>query len=78
MQEYLKYKNTLDYYRNTALPNSNLLIEQSSKALQGGEISSLEHLLNLKNALDIKMGYLDILNNYNQAILNLEYITGKN
>lgn len=78
VQEYLKYKNTLEYYRNTALPNANLIIEQSSKALQGGEISSLEHLLNLKNALDIKMGYLDILNSYNQAILNLEYLTGKN
>lgn len=78
VQEYLKFKSTLEYYKNTALPNASLIILQSSKAFKAGEISSTEHLLNLKNALDIKYNYLDMLNSYNQAILNLEYITGKN
>jgi cobalt-zinc-cadmium resistance protein CzcA len=76
VQEYIKFKNTLTYYKTTALPNANLIIEQSTKALQAGEISALEHLLNLRNALDIKKGYLDMVNGFNQAVLNLEYLTG--
>ncbi|UPT65588.1 MAG: TolC family protein [Sphingobacteriales bacterium JAD_PAG50586_3] len=76
VQEYIKYKTTLEYYKSTALPNADLIIEQSTKALQAGEISALEHLLNLRNALDIKKGYLDMVNGFNQALLNLEYLTG--
>ncbi len=76
VQEYIKYKTTLAYYKNTALPNADLIITQSTKALQAGEISALEHLLNLRNALDIKKGYLAMVNAFNQAVLNIEYLTG--
>ena len=37
----------------------------------------LDYVLNLNRALDIKQNYLDALNNYNQTIINIEFITGK-
>jgi cobalt-zinc-cadmium resistance protein CzcA len=37
----------------------------------------LDYVLSLNRALSIRQNYLDALNNYNQTIVQLEYITGK-
>ena len=37
----------------------------------------IDYILNLDRALQIREHYLDELNNYNQTIVNIEFITGK-
>ena len=78
IQQYLKEKSNLDYYRSSGLPNADLLLTQSQLAYTNGDIAYAIHLLNLQQALSIRQQYLEALNNYNQSILYLELLTGKN
>lgn len=77
IQLYLKERSNLDYYRNSGLPNANLLITQSQTAYANGDIPYATHLFNLQQGLQINLGYLDALSNYNQSILYLQFLTGK-
>ena len=78
VQEYLKNKNTIAYYEQNALPNADLLINQSDKAFKSGEIGYGEYLQGLKNALFIKASHLRAVNQYNQSVIALEFLIGKN
>ena len=77
IQEYLKNKNTLDYYEKNALLNADLIIKQADKGFKSGEIGYVEYLQGLKSALAVKSGYLQSLNQYNQSIITLEFLLGK-
>ena len=76
VQEYLKNKNSLDYYKSSALPNAALILKQSQLAYYNGEISYAEFLLGAKSANSIKESYLQTLNLYNQSVIVLEYLSG--
>ena len=77
MQEYQKYKTSLDYYEKLAIPQANLIIEQSGKSWMTGDIDYVEYVMNLDKALDIKLKYLLTLNNYNQSVIAIDKILGK-
>ncbi len=75
--EYSKYKNSLDYYENQAIPEADIIIDQATRSYKSGAMDYLDYVVNLNRALDIRQNYLDALNNYNQTIINIEFITGK-
>lgn len=75
-QEHHKNMNTLSYYENSALPNANLIIDSAELSFKQGEIGYVEYLLGLKNALQIKSGYLNAMNMYNQNVIKIEYLIG--
>ena len=77
LDEYKKFKSSVDYYENQAIPEANLIIEQSTRSYKAGALDYLNYVLSLGRALTIKQNYLDELNNYNQTIVNIEFITGK-
>ncbi len=77
IQEYNKYKSSIDYYEKQALPQTELIISQSTKSYKAGAMDYLEYIQSLSRALAIKSNYLDALNQYNQSIIALEYIMGK-
>lgn len=77
MTEYAKYRNSLDYYESQAIPEADMIIEQSTRSYKAGAMDYLDYIVNLGRALSIRQNYLDALNNYNQTIINIEYITGK-
>ncbi|KAB2918562.1 MAG: CusA/CzcA family heavy metal efflux RND transporter [Bacteroidetes bacterium] len=74
--EFTKSKTSLDYYTNTALPNAQLIMEQAQKAWKSGEIGYVEYLQSLSAAIEIKQNHLQALNNYNQAVIEIEYLLG--
>ena len=74
--EYAKYNNSLNYYEKQAVPEADLIISQATKSYKAGEIDYLDYIQSLGRALSIKQNYLDALNNYNQTIINIEFITG--
>lgn len=76
VQEYIKNRGSLDYYETSALANSNLLLRQSDAAFKGGEIDYTEYWLSVRNAIQIKDNYLSNLNNFNQSVINLEFLAG--
>ena len=75
--EYAKFSNTLNYYENQAVPEADLIIDQATKSYKAGAIDYLDYIQSLSRALTIKQNYLDALNNYNQTIISIDYITGK-
>jgi len=77
LSEYAKYINSVDYYEKQAIPEADLIIDQATRSYKAGAMDYLDYILNLNSALRIKQNYLEALNNYNQTIINIEFISGK-
>ncbi len=77
LDEYRKYNSTIDYYEQQAVPEANMIIEQSTQSYKAGALDYLDYITNLNRALTIRQNYLDALNSYNQTIINIDSITGK-
>lgn len=76
VQQYNKLQNTLTYYRTTALPQAELIIDNSEKGFRSGDISYIQHFQNLTMAIDIQSEYLDNLYLYNQSVISIETLFG--
>ncbi|MET0465865.1 MAG: efflux RND transporter permease subunit, partial [Chitinophagaceae bacterium] len=76
-QEYQKQQQALQYYEQTGLQQAELITRHAKLSFQNGEISYLEWTILMNNAVSIQLNYLDALRQYNLAIIELEYITGK-
>jgi cobalt-zinc-cadmium resistance protein CzcA len=77
MLEFSKNSNSVEYYEKQAIPEADLIIEQATRSYKGGAMDYLDYILSLNRALSIKQNYLDALNNYNQTIISIDFITGK-
>jgi cobalt-zinc-cadmium resistance protein CzcA len=77
IDELKKYIATTEYYEKQAVPEATIIIDQATRSYKAGAMDYLEYVLTLSRALTIKQNYLDALNNYNQTVISLEYITGK-
>ena len=77
LDEYVKYAASVDYYEQEAVPEAGIIIDQSTRSYKAGALDYLEYIISLKRALDIKQNYLEALNNFNQTIINIEFLTGK-
>ena len=76
LQSYRKNRQTLDYYRTSALPQATLIRQTAERAYRAGEIGYVELLQNLRTVIGIQTGFLAALNDYNQTVINLEFILG--
>jgi cobalt-zinc-cadmium resistance protein CzcA len=76
IQEFQKNKVALEYYQSSALPNAELILKQAQAGFRGGDIAYTEFLLGLQNAIRIRENYLKTLNDYNQSIINIEFLSG--
>jgi len=76
LNDYLKFNNSVDYYEKQAIPEADLIIDQATKSYHAGALDYLDYIQNLSRALIIKQNYIEALNNYNQTIISIEYITG--
>jgi cobalt-zinc-cadmium resistance protein CzcA len=77
LSEYEKFNNSVEFYEKQAVPEADLIIEQSTRSYKAGAMDYLDYILSLNRALAIKQNYLDALNGYNQTIISIDFITGK-
>ncbi len=77
IDEYNKFSSSVDYYEKQAVPEADLIIEQANLSYRAGALDYLEYVITLSRALIIRQNYLDALNNCNQTVISLEFITGK-
>jgi cobalt-zinc-cadmium resistance protein CzcA len=77
IQQYQKYQQSVDYYEQNALPQAEFILQNAQKAFRGGDIGYVEYLQGLNRALSIQTTYLDILNQHNQAVIELEFLRGE-
>jgi cobalt-zinc-cadmium resistance protein CzcA len=75
--EYTKFSNSLEYYEKQAVPEAGLIIDQATRSYRAGAMDYLDYILNLNRALSIRQNYLDALNNFNQTIISIDFISGK-
>ena len=78
IQEYNKHRSSLDYYEKSALAQADLIIQNAEKAFKGGEIAYLQYLQSMSVSIKIKSDYMQELYLYNQSVLDIENIIGKN
>jgi outer membrane protein TolC len=77
VQQFIKNRNSLEFYQSTALPNVALLLKQSEKSYSTGDIGYAEYFLNLEHALAAQQGYLLARNDVKQAELFMAFLTGQ-
>lgn len=65
-------QDNLDYYGQNALPQAELLLKQSQRGFQEGEIGYVEYVQGLNRALTIHTKYLTLVNQYNQTLIKIE------
>ncbi len=75
--ELAKNRNSLSFYQTNANQNASLILRQAQRAFTEGEIGYLEFLQAVNQARNIRFRYLEILNQYNQSSIQLDYLTGK-
>lgn len=77
VQQFIKNRNSLEFYQRTSLPNVELLLQQSEKSYSSGDIGYAEYLLNLEHALTARQGYLQARSDVKQAELYMAYLAGQ-
>jgi heavy metal efflux system protein len=77
LREYEKHKASLQYYDTKGLQLADKLFTSANIAYKEGEIDYVEYIATLEQAVQIKRDYLDRLNQYNQTINEINYLTGK-
>jgi len=74
--EVSKQYEALDYYQSSALNEASEMLRISQFAFEKGEIGYVEHLQNLSQAINIRIGYLEALHQYSQGTIQLNYLNG--
>jgi cobalt-zinc-cadmium resistance protein CzcA len=73
---YVQAQNTIQYYQESGLYQVELLLDNASKSLQSGDISTMEHSQIMNQTIYIKLNYLQALLDYKISIIHIEYLTG--
>ncbi len=68
------FESLVSYYKTTALPNADIIVNNSTKAYMNGDISYVEYMQGLDTALGIRTNYINAVNNHNQAVINLQFL----
>jgi len=72
-----KSKTLLDFYESTGLRQADEIIKAATLSYNAGESSFAELSQLLSQAIAIRQNYLEVLNQYNQAVIQFNYINNK-
>lgn len=72
-----QYSEQLDFYKTEGLPMAETIVNSAQRLYKSGDIGYIEYTQNLKDANKIKTDYLIAMNNYNQTIINIQYLLNK-
>ncbi len=74
---YTQFSEALRYFEEFGLAQSNQILAAANESYRIGSISYYNYLLNIQQAFEIQVSYLDALRNYNQSIIMLQYINAQ-
>jgi len=75
---YQKSQERMEYYTKTALPNAKLISATANKQFYNGDINYLDWVMLIHQSIAIQNEYINTLNQYNDAVIQLRYLTSKN
>ncbi len=70
-----KHESALAYYENEGKELSEEILKTATKSYKSGEIDFFEYILSLENSYNIILRYYESLNQYNQTIIQINYLT---
>jgi len=73
--ELAQLQDALNYYENEGVILSEEILKTANGSFRNGEIDFYQYIQSLESAYEIKLSYLDKLNEYNQTIIAINYIT---
>ncbi|SRX55181.1 CusA/CzcA family heavy metal efflux RND transporter [Aequorivita sp. CIP111184] len=74
LNEVSKYEEALQYYENEGKSLSEEILKTANISFKNGEIDFFQYIQSLENAYEIELQHLENLNNYNQAIIAINYL----
>ena len=69
--------NKLKTYEEQVLKNAGIIIENANTMYKNGEIEYLDYIRNISEAINIRIDYLDNLDQYNQTVIKISYLLKK-
>ncbi|WP_026451582.1 CusA/CzcA family heavy metal efflux RND transporter [Aequorivita capsosiphonis] len=75
LNEVSKYEEALKYYETEGKSLSEEILKTANISFKNGEIDFFQYIQSLENAYEIELQYLENLNNYNQAVIAINYLT---
>jgi len=75
LNAYLQNKKLVITYQKSMLPNATLLIETAGRKINAGEITYLEWVMIINQAIQIKSEYLNYIQQLNENAIELEKLT---
>ena len=73
--EYQKYVEALAYYETQGMELSNEILRTADGSFKNGEIDFFQYIISVENAYEIQLERLDNLNQYNQTVIKLNYLS---
>ncbi len=72
---FLQNKKALAYYETQGKTLSDEILKTATSSFRNGEIDFFQYIQSIENAYEIILNYLDSLNEYNQTIIEINYLT---
>jgi cobalt-zinc-cadmium resistance protein CzcA len=76
LEKHERISSLLDYYKNQALPLAEEQFDFAEKSFSEGEIDYIEYIQNISQSIDIQFAYRELINQHNQSVIELKYLTG--
>ncbi|MES3019853.1 MAG: CusA/CzcA family heavy metal efflux RND transporter [Bacteroidota bacterium] len=76
-QDFKKNEESLTYYEASGLKQSEAIIKAANLSYRGGEITFSELSQYITQALDIQKNYIEVLNEYNQSAIQINYFLNR-
>ncbi|MCD6596432.1 MAG: CusA/CzcA family heavy metal efflux RND transporter, partial [Bacteroidales bacterium] len=70
-----KYNEALIFYEKNGENLAKEIYNTATKSYVNGEIDFFQYIISITNAKELELNYLDNLNNYNQTVTELKYIS---
>lgn len=74
-QNYMTLLNAVAYYESGGLQQAEELVKVAQLAYAQGEIGYIEYMQSITQATEMQLKYLDLLFEYNEAVISLKYLT---
>ena len=65
----------MGYYENEGNNLAKEILKTANVGFKNGEIDFYQYIISVENAYDIQLMHLEHLNNYNQTVIKLNYLT---
>ena len=76
-QHYSQSLSRIEHYVELALPNSEIILSTARISYASGEIGYIEFLQSLQTVADIRLGYLESINELNQSVIGIYSLINK-